>query len=204
MLKLAGECIEGQMADHIARLDAHTYNLLQKFRTGEYIETLLGTTAAANALTANKLYAVPFVVARAMTFDRIAVQVTTLAAGSSIRLGIYNDGTNLYPGALLLDAGEVSAATTGVKAITINQALTKGLYWLALVSDGAPAIYFSYWGWAGLGKVATNFSDEQYRYWSVSFTYAALPDPFTTGGSRTSANAKPGIFMRLASLDEGG
>jgi len=202
MLKLAGECIEGQMADHIARLDAHTRNINETFRTGEYIQTLVSETVAEDlVLVANHLYAMPFLVSRAMTFDRIAVQVTTLAAGSSIRLGIYNDGTNLYPGALVSDAGEVSAATTGVKAITINQALTKGLYWLALVSDGAPKIYFSFWGWAGLGKVATDFVSESYRYWDLAFAYAALPDPFTAGGSAVSARSKPGIFMRLASLD---
>ncbi len=36
MLKLAGEFIEGQLADHQAALDAHTKNLGEVVRTGEY------------------------------------------------------------------------------------------------------------------------------------------------------------------------
>ena len=36
MLKLAGEKLAGQLADHEADLSAHTYELGGKLRTGEY------------------------------------------------------------------------------------------------------------------------------------------------------------------------
>ena len=204
MLKLAGEFIEGQLADHIARLDAHTKNPREVFRTGEYMYPFLISFKDISQVsaTADTLYAVPFLVARDMTVDRIAIYVATLAAGKSARLGIYRDGTNLYPGDLLLDAGEVSVASSGLKAITIDQALTKGIYWLAIVSDGAPVIRaaaFTVQTVLGLG-VGFGATDPQ-TGWSVSYTYAALPDPFTAGGSFTTQHNKFLICLRLKTLD---
>ena len=46
----------------------------------------------------------------------------------------------MLPDALLLDAGTVTTASVGVKPITINQALTRGLYWMVVVFSHAPGI----------------------------------------------------------------
>ena len=120
MLKLAGELLEGQLADHAADLDAHTKNVLEIVRTGEYY---LSPSHGYGTLTmvANRLYARPLVVVRDITIDRLAIEVTSAgAAGTKARLGIYNVGTNLYPGTLILDAGEVAVDATGIKAATIS------------------------------------------------------------------------------------
>ena len=100
MLKLAGELLEGQLADHMARLDAHTRYAYQVFRTGEYmLPSMIGFYSLSQVtMAANTLYAVPFLTARNMTVDRIAVNVVTLADGKKARMGIYEDGVNLYPG----------------------------------------------------------------------------------------------------------
>ena len=172
----------------------------QDLRTGEYIAPFFGYQEATNpGVTANTLYALPFVAHRAITVDRIAIHVATLAAGASARLGIYQAGTNLYPGSLLLDAGVVSVATTGVKAITISQALAAGLYWLALVSDGAPNVRGVAAAFTPVGVKPTAF-DIGYCGWNVAFTYAALPDPFTAGGVGDE-DAFRHILLRLLSLD---
>ena len=78
------------------------------------------------------------------TLDRIAVS-TTAAAASTWRLGIYkqnpyaltDDPAGLAP---LLDAGTVNMnATAGVQAITINQAIEEGIYWLAVLVEAFTA-----------------------------------------------------------------
>ena len=205
MLKLAGELLAGQLADHEVELDAHIRSPWQVLRTGEY-HVFLPYTLVNNSgvLTVDILYTAPAVIPRQLTVDRIAVQVTTAAAaGKKARLGIYRDGTNLYPGSLVLDAGEVAVDSTGVKTITINQTLGKGNYWLVVVSDGAPTLRFSTGVAASpLGLDGTNFYSTQ-SYWSVAHTYGALPDPFTGGGTMASYadQRTPTIPLRLASLD---
>ena len=106
-----------------------------------------GTTTL--TLVANTLYGAPFLVPVGNTYTSINLEVTTLAGGKSIRLGIYTD-TNGAPNALVLDAGTISAATTGGKQIVISQVLSPGWYWLAGVSDGTPGVRAN----AGSGAVS--------------------------------------------------
>ena len=185
---------------HQQEIDAHTKNPWEIVRVGAYYTNPEGYY---NALTmvANHLYAKPFIVVRNMTLDQIAIDVTTAVADASMRLGIYNDGTNLYPGTLLLDAGVVSVATTGVKTITINQALTKGIYWVVCVGDGTPGVRSTIYAIQipnilGLQHTALHIV---YAGWDVTFTYGVLPTPFTAGGGLTYQI--PRIAGRVASLD---
>ena len=186
------------MADAIPRAGVFT---LQKLRTGNYYGPVgMVGGAATLAITANNLYAVPFLVQRTTTWDRIALQVTTGGiATTTARLGIYNDGTNLYPGTLVVDAGTVAVDSTGVKAATISQQLQPGLYWLAFVSDGAPVIRRTGtvpWGLLGVDGTELTAQD---ALWTVAFTYAALPDPFTAGGTESDDHYV--VCLRLLSLD---
>lgn len=87
------------------------------------------------------MYAVPMIL-KAGTLDRIAVNHfgATGAAGETERLGIYSDNGKAYPGALLIDAGTVATDVAGaVKAATIAQAVTDGIYWLVSVAQGGAA-----------------------------------------------------------------
>ena len=107
MLKLAGELIEGQLADHLASLNAHIHSPFEIFTVGKYRQNWIGTTTTQN-IAADTIYAVPLIVPRDTTFDRIAVEVTTAAAaGKDARLGIYTDDGAGYPGSPVLDAGTV-------------------------------------------------------------------------------------------------
>ena len=104
---------------------------------------------------------------------------------------------------LLLDAGVVDTSTTGVKSITIRQALNPGLYWLACVGDGT-APYVRSFAIAGLqtdyamGYDNTLSASPSFGY-SYSFTYAALPASFGTSPSLVTAVPIPAIFVRLSS-----
>lgn len=200
MLKLAGEMLEGELYEHQTQLDAHTRNSLGILRTGEYHQSYGAARGNASVgIAANTLTAMPFIVPRNMSFDRIAIDVTALAAGKSVRLGIYRDGINVYPGSLLLDAGMVDASTVGIKAVIIDRALTKGLYWLAALSDGTPSLAHQYAQPNPLGMISSTFVYSN-SGWAVAQAYGALPDPFPAGGSAESG-WRPVVLLRLASLD---
>uniref|UniRef100_A0A6M3Y024 Uncharacterized protein n=1 Tax=viral metagenome TaxID=1070528 RepID=A0A6M3Y024_9ZZZZ len=190
---------DADIAVHAADLDAHMMDFLQLLRTGEYLGYPFHKGAVDWAMSANVLYASPFYIARKLTVDRIAINVITAGiAGTRGRLGIYNLDTNLYPGALIVDGGEVAVDAVAVVAATINQALTKGIYFTALVSNGTPSIKTLYSTWTAMGEFATDLVTVK-GAWTVTFTYAALPNLFTAGGALTSHT--PVILPRVKSLD---
>ncbi|MBA7708927.1 hypothetical protein ES703_117832 [subsurface metagenome] len=117
------------------------------------------------------------------------------------RIGIYNNGTNISPSSLLLDAGEVDAGSLGVKTIIVDQALTKGLYWLALASNEVYGLRQLNSLFAPIGIDPTNLR-APYVAWYSTFTYGALPDPFPSPSTFSTSNAlRQLIFARLKSLD---
>lgn len=97
-----------------------------------------GPSGSAVAMVVDKIYCIPFLVLKTETFDRISVYVSTAAAGLA-HLGIYAD-SNGKPGALVADYGTIDTSTTGSKEISINQTLTPGLYWLALITNGTASL----------------------------------------------------------------
>jgi len=148
-----------------------------------YGPMVAGATATA-AMTANVIYASPFAVVRTITLDRIAINVTTVAAGATARLGIYADAGTTYPGSLVLDAGTVDVSTTGMKTITISQQLTPGLYWLVVWSGGAPTIR----GVAGGGaypilSLDNTLAAAVYNRYEATLSYTTYPSTFPAGAS---------------------
>jgi hypothetical protein len=185
--------------EHIADLDAHVKDANEVLRTGRYHFGYPAQGSGTVTISANTLYCLAFLASRAITVDRIAVYVQTAGvAGTAARLGIYENGDNCYPGDLLVDAGTVAVDSTGNKTITISQSLTKGIYWLSLVSDGAPTFYREMLVISPLGVTSAD-QVTIFGGWSVSQTYGSLPDPFTTGG--TVLQLPPAIRLRLKSLD---
>lgn len=188
---------------HKAELDAHTRNIYAVLRTGRhFVPFSVSGSIIVMTLTANYLYAYPFPVARDVTIDRLAVQVTTSDAGKKVRIGIYKDGTNIYPGDLLLDAGEVDVGALGVKEVIVDQTLPKGLYWFTLISDGVPALRVLSHHFSPIGIDPTDFG-KIYICWYKTVAYGALPNPYPSGGSRykTTNMCYHLVFARLASMD---
>jgi hypothetical protein len=77
----------------------------------------------------------PIFLPMTMSFDLITVYVNVAATdvGGVFRLGVYNsDPSSLAPSTKIIEAGSVSAETTGFKTIAINLTLTAGLYFTAI------------------------------------------------------------------------
>jgi hypothetical protein len=87
----------------------------------------------------NTSYLIRAYIPRAMTVDRIGLEITTNIAASTVRLAIYTD-VNDVPTALILDAGTIDSSTTGYKEITISQALTPGWVWLGCCASSGHAV----------------------------------------------------------------
>jgi hypothetical protein len=158
-----------------------------------------GLAKTIGAPTANNLRAIPIIFTKRRTLDGIAINVTTLLAGTT-RLGIYADNGNSYPGALVLDAGAVDTSTIGVKIITINQTINPGLYWLVAVGSSAPTIRcFAVGGLVTiLGSPNTLPTTPSVGY-SMTFTYGVLPANYA-GGTVTYITAVPVpcIYVRIS------
>jgi hypothetical protein len=98
-----------------------------------YSSTDYSGSVSGSSYGVNRSFFIPFLVSETTTFDRIATVTSGAFSGSgTVRLAIYNNGTNMLPSSLVLDAGSVTCtAANTTYAITISQSLTKGWYWLA-------------------------------------------------------------------------
>lgn len=164
------------------------FDFLHYMKTGSFYSSVIFTSDT-TLTTGNTLFAIPFIVVKTTTFDRIAVHVSTLEASTNVRLGIYNDDGTINPGSRIVDAGTIDAGSTGVKTIVINQTLTPGLYWLASVSNTTTGAIRSASSTAMitvLGLLSTAFTSKNTGY-SVIFAFGALPDPFPAASQITTS-----------------
>lgn len=153
---------------------------------GRFYDSRVNTTVGTIALAANTLYGVPFYVPQGNTYTALACEITTTQANSTVRMGIYNDGGGV-PSTLVLDAGTVSAITTGGKTISISQYLPAGWYWLAAVSNTIPNVRAIVTTNALPSLGFSSGTDTVFHVgYSGAFTFGALPTPFTTGALMAS------------------
>ena len=96
--------------DHAADLDAHTFQMQDRVRTGSYIYFGMPGTANSIAPTAGWLVGNLIRIPRALTINAMNIHITGAGAGGTVvRLLIYNIGINFAGGTLLLNAGTVPA-----------------------------------------------------------------------------------------------
>jgi hypothetical protein len=200
----AGKTVDGvDVSAHAVDTSAHQVSGFEAGLVGQYQVGLPVMAASALTLTAEQIEACLFIVRRKSTYDRIAFQVTTAGAAGTIgRAGIYADNGSLYPGALVLDAGTIAVEGTGVKEISINQQLNKGIYWLVLVSDGTPAVKGHLAAMSPLGIGAADFGTlyTQGHYRKAAVGSGALAATFPAS-ALLRIDYMPAICLRLASND---
>jgi len=165
-----------------------------QFTTGYSYGPQSGAVSS-TAATQSQLHAYPLIINKSsQAFDRIGITVSTGAASSTVRLGIYNDSSAL-PGTVLLDAGTIDASTTGDKTITITQTLTRGRWWIVGVAQGgAPTLNTVTGVNPHVGKPTAGASGHNIAYHVTGVT-GALPSPF---GTPADCNFALRVFLRAA------
>lgn len=158
----------------------------RRYGAGLILSTYASDTTGVNTLRA---HAMPIFLRRKV--DIIQAEVTTLVNPSNIRLGIYRDNGNCYPGDLVVDSGALSGAALGVISAAIDVELVPGIYWLACLADANPQLRS--WNIANvpslLGLIATQGGTPRQQFYTVAQTYGALPDPFPAGATINASSA---------------
>lgn len=175
-----------------------------------------GPTAGASAgmantsQTLNLLHCVPMMWPGG-SIDRMAVHLNggTPTASEVMRVGIYADTGDGYPGTLIYEAGTLDLSSIGVKTVTVAVTLPTGLYWLAGARQG-PSVLGQPIGYGSISNggpqaiMPMTISATPSALWGVagtSFTQSsvsgALPPTFTE--TATSAfSGVPLIVVRSA------
>jgi hypothetical protein len=93
------------------------------------------TTGAHGAI--GTLTFAPIDIPSGVTLSKLAAEITTLAASSLLRLGIYHSDADGLPGALLAEAGTIDGGTVAVAEVAFASppAIRGGTYWLAALSE---------------------------------------------------------------------
>lgn len=102
-----------------------------KFTGLYYSSALVSGDAVIDTPSENYLFAEMFILPRTTTFDRMSISVQTPQVGGKYRIGIYADTGGIYPGALVLDAGELNASAAAIVEATVSLTLNAGIYWKA-------------------------------------------------------------------------
>ena len=94
------------------------------------------------AMTANRLFCVPYVLARPGLFSAMAVSVTTGAAGL-LRMALAADDGTGHPGHLIEEPvadADTTAAGSAICAFAQPRWIPAGICWLLLCFSGAPSV----------------------------------------------------------------
>lgn len=146
-------------------------------------------------LSTDVLRAMPLVIAKDSKADRLGMAKNS--GSGKIRIGIYKDDGNVYPGDLLLDAGEQTIDVIFDIKWTISQSLPQGLYWIAANADSNPLMLgfnpADAFAFIGMNSAFSGF----YSGYTVSQAYGALPDPFPSGAGASLVGGGPAMLMRL-------
>ena len=170
------------------------YRLAGRYYAGYWVPT----TGTATAIVADRLYAMPFVTAKAHKVTQMGIYVSTGVADTLARLGIYQDDGALYPGALVLDAGTIATTATAYREITgLTQMLAPNtLYWRVLVGNGVPTLNWENTGdISGILGSANATPGGMCSGYYVAFTYAVLPATFPA--SATIAQSGPALCIMV-------
>lgn len=157
-----------------------------------------GSSFGLGGVGANTIQAVPFFCPAYLKIDQMLISVVITGTGNG-RLGIYEDNGKVYPGKLVVDAGEFSIASGGIKTLSVSCNLKGGaLYWLVYLAAGSAS--YRQFG-AGFHQAVTfgttsTLGTSYGLAYSISQSYGALPATCPSGGSIvTSAQS---IWVRKA------
>jgi len=146
-----------------------------------------GTAQGTTAFSVDVLRAVPFIHSHNLAVKQIAMNVTTGAATSVARIGIYDAiddlAGNLYPNRLLFGSSQIDCSSTAYKFVTVNVSLKEGrLYWL-VQHFGTATCTSATVPLALSDTLLGNSAGVCNTHMTVARAYAALPDGFPSGAT---------------------
>jgi hypothetical protein len=173
-------------------------------RAGQYYPVPPGSPSTSNGLGNGTLRVAPYYIASRVQFVRLGAEITVVGdVGSVLRLGIYADDGNGYPGALVLDAGTIPADAVAVAEIVIALTLNPGLYWFGGAVQAAavtqPTVRTV--SAAAASPVVTVGSAGpvaglQTAGYTMGGIAGALPSPFANNGG--ASGSTPRVLYRVA------
>lgn len=145
---------------------------------------------SSKAVTLNAMYLLPFALLADATLTSIAFEVSGNVATAVSRTGIYgsSSSTLLPTGSAIIDNGTTDSSTTGTKTVSLSQALTAGVYWLAIVGQtAAPTLRHA----AGVSPFVANatFPSGSGTGWNNALVQAGVSGTLPTIGSLSDTDA---------------
>lgn len=159
----------------------------------------VGSASTVNpATSADRLYYEPFTLDEPATLAELAILVNSNVAASNVRVGVYAATTFMQPTGAPLVQGELSSATTGIKALTgLSTVLPAGRYVKCYLQSGAAVLRHVRIS-APFGALA-DFNSYMCRAYA-SQAYGALPATPVPWDNReaTEATFWHAVMMRLS------
>jgi hypothetical protein len=169
----------------------------------DYSNQTLQIAPGTGALTANVLRTFPLVITKAVTYTALRVQVSTAVAATNFRIGLYNSNAAGYPNQLIAGSDTLSfdGNLTTVQVGTFASAITlqPGLYWIAVISSGAPTLRSVPVAAIPpvLGFNPAFGTNNQYTGRSIARTFGPLPDPHPAGATLLANTVAPLVLLRV-------
>lgn len=161
---------------------------------------------ATQTLTNGVLGLAPLPVERRCLLTHMGAMVAVVGTvGAVIRLGVYaDDGSGVWPGALILDAGTIDGTSNTAQTIDVTDLwLPRGLYWVGGVLQGAPSTPSQVRGVSTTGSVIMPNKNSDGFDMTIQNTCAvqasvtgALPSTFTTTVGYSSVCPMVGLRLR--------
>ncbi|MGV3707604.1 MAG: hypothetical protein ACO1Q7_02105 [Gemmatimonas sp.] len=123
------------------------------------------------ALAPNVIYGTFQYVPHGTPLAQLWMDVATAAASSNSRIGVYRVANGI-PTTLVVDSGNISTASTGIRAATVSQTVQGGTYCFCVMSNGAPTIRF----FLDPSQPRDSLTTQEGLY--VPYTYGAFPASF--------------------------
>lgn len=148
-------------------------------------------------LTADRAYACPAAATVDSDIDAVVFRVTTAGAAGKLAKGaIFSVGSDGLPGVKLAEGSSVAIDSTGVKASTFTRFRPPPVFFICLLSDGAPVLQAHSTGIApawGMGADGSLIPNSFIHH--VGATSLVFPTTWTPVGNASNA-ARPGVFVR--------
>lgn len=184
--------------------DAITANRGQiQFPAGVYV-TAPGTVSTGTAGTVGTAYYMPISLPSG-TVSELACRLSaaaTAGSGGTVQLGLYDTSATIHatigrvPGNLLVSGTAISTESVGPKVMTVSQAVTGGLYWVAMLPLVAAATFINASGDANTGRVGVGDITGIIGHVATQAGLSSLPASATIASITTGARG----WLRMSAV----